>query len=197
MPQENRLQRKSSTVLVASQHQPNVTSRPSRQRHGSNQGHPPPCLQRMGELGTAPPCAAHPPWRSQSRAAAPIELWGTTGNSHGAGRPRAAEVQHTQPWPRPAPGASSSPGPGPGLPATGKVWGEASPGSQSPPRAAASPAFPPRLQTPAKSYVTNQVIQDSQPTLLAKPLTLLIMFPITNLQSNSIDLAPPLQITKK
>lgn len=33
--------------------------------------------------------------------------------------------------------------------------------------------------------------------LLAKSLTLLIMFPITNLESNFIDLTPSLQITKK
>lgn len=159
MPQENRLQRKSSTVLVASQHQPNVTSRPSRQQHGSNQGRPPPCLRRMGELGTAPPLrcppsveepepscstnttAGHDRQQLRGRAAEPSPQRG-----------RAAEVQHAQPWPHPAPGASSSPRPGPGLPATGKVWGEASPGSQSPPRAAASPAFPPpRLQIPTKA----------------------------------------------
>lgn len=41
VPQENELQRKSYTVLVALQLQPNVTSRPSRQLHGSNQGCPP------------------------------------------------------------------------------------------------------------------------------------------------------------
>ena len=54
VPQENKLQRKSSTVLVASQHQPNVTSQHSREWWGSNHGRPPPCLQRMGETGTAP-----------------------------------------------------------------------------------------------------------------------------------------------
>lgn len=87
MPQENELQRKSSTVLVASQHQPNVTSRPSRQWHGSDQGCPPPCLQRMGERWAQPHRgAARPPWRSRSRAAAPIKPWGTTGDGHGARR---------------------------------------------------------------------------------------------------------------
>lgn len=30
-------------------------------------------------------CAAHPPWRGQSRAAAPLKLWGMTGDGRGAG----------------------------------------------------------------------------------------------------------------